>query len=164
MDQNHPQYQIVTLPAYRAVGMKWEGTYAEFSQLKQIIEKMAQRVDELEYAVQPDIQLGLSYHLRPDGFVHYSVYEVTDDQPLPAGMCEIHIPQMTYLLAHHQRGDNVVDTYLQIDKWLSQSEYKPYTEPGVQYYDSLPIKHERYPFDLQPDDPHFDILIPIELR
>lgn len=29
-------------------------------------------------------------------------------------------------------------------KWIEESDYIPYREEGVEYYDELPIKHERY--------------------
>lgn len=50
-------WRIVTRPAYRAVGMKWEGTFQEVPELKKVIHQMRQRVDELEHAVNRDVQL-----------------------------------------------------------------------------------------------------------
>lgn len=59
---SNTSYKIVKRDAYRAVGMKWEGPWSEILQLKHVIETMSERVEELTYAVEPNIQLGLSYH------------------------------------------------------------------------------------------------------
>lgn len=154
-------YEIVEIPAYRAIGYKWDGPYAEVSSLKEIIYSMSSRVSELEHAINPEVQLGLSYHLRPDGFVHYSVYEVSEEQQIPEGMIEIHVPEMTYLTIHHKKEQNIGQSYDNIFQWLKESEYEPLKEPDVEYFDRLPIKHERYPNDRNVNKPHFDILIPI---
>ncbi|MDL4842978.1 GyrI-like domain-containing protein [Aquibacillus rhizosphaerae] len=158
---NSFQCDIVTIPAYRGVGLKWNGTYDEISDLKRIISDMKTRVNELTYAINPDVQLGLSYHLIPNGFVHYSVYEVSEQQTIPVGMIEINVPTMTYLLTKHEKGQNVGQTYKYIFQWLQENDVRPYHDNGEEYFDDLPIKHERYPIDLTTNDPHFDILIPI---
>lgn len=157
-------YEIVEIPEYRGIGLKWEGSYTEVSTLKELITSMSNRVGELNHAVNPKMQLGLSYHLRPDGFVHYSVYEVSEDQQLPEGMVEINVPKMTYLTIHHQKDQNIGQTYDNIYHWLKESDYEPYTEANVEYYDRLPIKHERYPDDRDFNNPHLDILIPISKK
>ncbi|WP_096186912.1 GyrI-like domain-containing protein [Evansella halocellulosilytica] len=155
------QYEIVTRPTYRAIGLKWDGPWSEISALKSTIHRVSERVSELEYAVDPNIQLGLSYHLRPDGFVHYSVYEVTEDQEIPKGMIEMRVPEMTYVVTQHEKGESIGQTYDNISLWLADSDYNAYTEPGETYFDHLPIKHERYPIDRDQKDPHFEILIPV---
>lgn len=155
------QYEIVTKPAYRAVGLKWDGPWSQIKELKHTVQKAVQRIDELTHAVDHNTQLGLSYHIRPDGFVHYSVYEVTEDQEIPNGMVEIKVPEHTYLVTQHNKGEEVGQTYHNISLWLAESDYKPYTEPGEKYYDHLPIKHEIYPHDRDPNDPHFEIRIPV---
>jgi len=156
------QYEIVTKPAYRGVGLKWEGSYEEVSTLGKLVENMRSKVGELVHAIDPKTQLGLSYHLRQDGFVHYSVFEVSEDQQVPDGMVEIHVPKMTYMLTHHKKGQDIGQTYEKVLKWVKESDFIPYVEPNVNYYDDLPIKHERYPMDRDINEPHFDILIPIE--
>ncbi|WP_339254695.1 GyrI-like domain-containing protein [Sporosarcina sp. FSL W8-0480] len=158
------RYEIMEIPGYRAIGLKWDGAYTEVSSLKKIIYSMGSRVSELEYAINPKVQLGLSYHLRPDGFVHYSVYEVSEEQQIPEGMMEIHVPEMTYLMIHHKKEQNIGQTYDNIYHWLKESEYEPLRELDIEYFDRLPIKHERYPHDRDVNNPHFDILIPIVER
>ncbi|GAE32936.1 GyrI-like domain-containing protein [Alkalihalobacillus hemicellulosilyticus] len=159
---SNKQYEIVTKNGYRAVGMKWDGPWSDSQQLKNVIQTMSERVEELNHAVNPTMQLGLSYHYRPDGFTHYSMYEVTEEQSIPKDMIELHIPELTYFVTRHEKGENIGESYNKISRWLVESEYQAYTEPNVTYYeDTLPIKHERYPHDRDENDPHFEIWIPI---
>ncbi|MGD6779315.1 GyrI-like domain-containing protein [Sutcliffiella horikoshii] len=156
--------EIVTIPAYRAMGLKWEGAYAEVPQLKELIIQMSKRVGEFAFAKEPETQLGLSYHLRSDGFVHYSVFEVDEQQEILPGMIEIIVPEMTYLLVKHPKGKDIGVTYTGIYQWFKECDYQPWKKKGKEYFDDLPIKHERYPVDRDLEDPHFEILIPIELK
>ncbi|QQK76182.1 GyrI-like domain-containing protein [Salicibibacter cibarius] len=157
---NRLEYDIKTLPAYRAMGIKCDVAFTEIEAIKEGIQHSIKRAKELEYAINTDMRLGLSYHLRPDGFVYYSAYEVQKEQPLLEGMAEVNVPEMTYLVTKH-KGGSIEDTYGKIMEWLEGSEYVPFTEQDVQYYDELPIKHEKYPSDSSASDPHFEIFIPI---
>ncbi|MEK5443422.1 MULTISPECIES: GyrI-like domain-containing protein [unclassified Fredinandcohnia] len=156
-------YEIITLPGYRAVGLRWEGTFSEIvPSLKNVIRQVEERVKEIDHKVNPNVQLGLSYHVIENGFVHYAMYEVSDKQELPKGMIEIEVPELTYVKTTHNKGEDIEQTYTDLHKWLFDSEYIPFREEGVDYYDPyMPIKHERYPVDRDPIDPHFDIYIPI---
>lgn len=156
------RYTVKKLPAYRAIGLKWEGAYSEVAQLKEVINEMSQRIDELKNPLDRNTQLGLSYHLRPDGFVHYSLFEVNEFEDIPSGMVEFYVPELTYVITHHQKGENIGKSYTDIGIWINEMNYIPYVDPSKAYYDPLPIKHERYPRDRDLSDPHFDILIPIE--
>ncbi|WP_053218612.1 GyrI-like domain-containing protein [Virgibacillus senegalensis] len=157
------KYEIVTLPEYRAVGLKWQGTFDEIVPgLKKVIQQMGERAGELEEKVNPLVQLGLSYHVIENGFIHYAVYEVSKDQEIPGGMVEIKIPEMTYVKTSHHKGEDVSETYSDLHRWLFQSDYNALRENDMIYYDPyMPIKHEHYPVDSDPEDPHFDIYIPI---
>lgn len=75
-----------------------------------MIESSISRAEEFAYPVNPRVRLGLSYHLRPDGFIYYSVYEVQGKQPLLDNMVEINIPEMTYLVVKHS-GESIEGTY-----------------------------------------------------
>ncbi|WP_059173481.1 GyrI-like domain-containing protein [Bacillus sp. FJAT-27445] len=156
-------YEILTLPAYRAVGLKWEGTFSEIvPNLKNIIQKCEDRAIELEYKVNPSVQLGLSYHVVKNGFEHYAVYEVSEEQEIPDGMIEIRIPEWTYVKTTHNKGKDIQKTYTDLHQWLFKSDYTAFREAGVDYYDPyMPIKHEYCPVERDPNDPHFDIYIPI---
>ncbi|MED4081095.1 GyrI-like domain-containing protein [Halalkalibacterium halodurans] len=156
-------YDILTLAAYRAIGLKWEGTFSEIvPNLKNVIQQMEDRADELEHKINSNIQLGLSYHTIENGFVHYAVYEVSEEQEIPDGMMEIKVPEWTYVKTTHNKGEDIQKTYQDLHQWLFDSDYTVIREDGVDYYDPyMPIKHEHYPVDRDPNDPHFDIYIPI---
>lgn len=155
-------YELVTLPAYRAIGLKWEGTYSQVDpHLKEVIQQMEDRADELTYKLNPAVQLGLSYHVIQDGFAHYAVYQVTEEQEIPNGMIEINIPQWTYVKTHRTNGQDIGHTYNELQRWLEHNGYIALTEADTVYFDSLPIKHEYYPLDRDRLDPHFDIYIPV---
>jgi predicted transcriptional regulator YdeE len=156
-------YEILTLPAYRAVGLKWEGTFSKIvPNLKNVIQQSEDRADELEYKINPSVQLGLSYHVVENGFAHYAVYEVSEEQEIPDGMIEIRVPEWTYVKTTHNKGKDIQKTYIDLQQWLFDSTYTAFRGAGVDYYDPyMPIKHEYYPVDRDPNDPHFDIYIPI---
>jgi len=157
------KYEIVTVPTFRAIGLKWEGTFSEIiPNLKNVIQQMEDRADELEDKLNPNIQLGLSYHVIENGFRHYSMYEVSDKQKIPNGMIEIHVPEWMYVKTIHHKGEDVAETYTNLHQWLVNSDYTAFRVEGVDYYDPyMPIKHEYYPVDRDPNDPHFDIYLPI---
>ncbi|TKC19134.1 GyrI-like domain-containing protein [Robertmurraya kyonggiensis] len=156
-------YKIITLPSYRAVGLKWEGTFSEIvPNLKNVIQQVKDRADELENRVNPNVQLGLSYHVIENGFEHYAVYEVSEEQEIPEGMIEIRVPEWTYVMTTHNKGEDIQKTYTDLHQWLFDSDYTAFREASVDYYDPyMPIKHEYYPSNQDPNDPHFDIYIPI---
>lgn len=157
-------YKIVKKPSYRAVGLKWEGTFQEVPKLKEVINEMSKRVKELDHLVnpKPNVQLGLSYHVVENGFAHYSVFEVTEEQKVPNGMVEIHVPEWEYMYTKHIKGEDIVQTYNRLHQWLHDSDYQALREEHVTYYDPyMPIKHEYYPINSDPNNPHFDILIPV---
>ncbi|GIN74852.1 hypothetical protein J14TS2_53270 [Bacillus sp. J14TS2] len=156
-------YEIITLPAYRTVGLKWEGTFSEIvPNLKNVIQQAEDRTNEIEDKVKPNVQLGLSYHVIENGFAHYAVYEVSEKQKIPDGMIEIWVPEWTYVRTTHNKGEDIQKTYTDLHQWLFDSNYTAFRESGVNYYDPyMPIKHEHYPVDRDPNDPHFDIYIPI---
>lgn len=156
-------YHIITLPGFRAVGLKWEGTFSEIvPNLKNVIQQAKDRRDELENKVNPAVQLGLSYHVIENGFAHYAVYEVSEEQEIPEGMIEIRVPEWTYVMTAHRKGEDVEKTYTDLHHWLFAGEYTALREADVDYSDPyMPIKHEYYPAAQDPDDLHFDIYIPI---
>lgn len=77
----------------------------------------------MEGKVHPDVQLGLSYNVIDNGFVHYGIYEVGEEQEVPKGMIEIREPEWTYVMTTHSKGEGVEKTYTDLHQWLFDSEY-----------------------------------------
>ncbi len=160
MDQLN--YEIVSKKAYRTIGMKWEGSWKDITNLKGMIVTMSKRVGELSGAVDPYHQLGLSYHVKNGGFIHYSVYEVDDNQKIPEGMIEFLVPESTYLHVSQPKGKSIGQTYHDIFEWVLKSKYQLKLDSKIKYYDPLPIKHEIYMSGRDLNNPYFEIYIPIE--
>jgi predicted transcriptional regulator YdeE len=77
-------------------------------------------------------------------------------------MIEIKVPEWSYVRTTHYKGNNVQKTYHDLHHWLDHNGFNGLREAGVQYYEPYtPIKHEYYPIDRDPKDPHFEIYIPI---
>ena len=77
-------------------------------------------------------------------------------------MVEIWVPEWTYVMTAHPKGEDVQQTYTDLHQWLFDSEYTALREAGVDYSDPyMPIKHEYYPADQDPDDPHFEVYVPV---
>ena len=155
-------FDIIELKAYRTIGMKWEGTWKEITELKDMIKKMSERVGELKTAVNPEHQLGLSYHTKNGGFVHYSVYEVAESEEIPKDMIEFRVPESLYVHVSHPENQSIGQTYHDIFDFIDHSEYKLKLDPNTKYYDPLPIKHEVYSSGRDLNNPYFEIFIPIE--
>src|SRR5690554_837717 len=137
-------FKIVEKKGYRAIGMQLSVAWSEVRKLQPFVSEMSERVNMLPYAVEPNKQLGLSYHNRPDGFTHYSMYEVLKEQEVPEGMIEKRIPSLTYLVTEYRMNENSAEIYNNILAWLNDNGYQPYVESGATYFDALPIKHEKY--------------------
>ena len=159
---NQLNYEIVTKKAYRTIGMKWEGSWKDITNLKGMIVTMSNRSKELSGAIDPTHQLGLSYHVRNGGFIHYSVYEVNDEQKIPEGMIEFFVPESMYVHVSHPKGKSIGQTYHDIFEWIEKSKYQLKLDKDTKYYDPLPIKHEVYMSGRDLNNPYFEIYIPIE--
>lgn len=110
----------------------------------------------------PNVQLGLSYHVIDGGFAHYAVFEVSEEQEIPGGMLEIRVPEWTYVKTTHNKGEGIDKTYSDLHQWFFDNKITPLREAGVEYYDDMPIKHEHYPVDRDRNDEHYEIYIPIQ--
>lgn len=153
--------KIVKKKAYRAVGLKWSGSWSEITELQDVIKRVRERSREIIHVAEQGVQLALSYHTRPDGFILFSGYEVSAEQEIPAGMTEFFVPELTYVVTTHI-GGNITETYKTIARWIKDNGFTPYKEPNITYFDLLPIKHEKYLFEGGKQHPHYEIWIPIE--
>ncbi|GAF15079.1 hypothetical protein JCM19046_4645 [Bacillus sp. JCM 19046] len=156
-------YEILSMPGYRAMGIKTEVMYDDnISGLEEGMHSIKERVKEFDYIQDATTHLALSYHLHPNGFVHYSVFKVYPEQPLLKGMVDMLVPALTYMKATLSVNDNVYEVYQSLENYLLKSAYKPYTDARTTYYDTLPIKHEHYP--LQAEYQQYEIWIPVQKR
>lgn len=154
-------FNLVNLPKTRTIGMRWEGTWKEINSLRRVIRKMAQRVDELDGALSPKEHIGLSYHDKNNGFVHYSVFAVDENQTVPEGMIEWMIPESFYVHVTHPKNESIGNTYNALYEWILKSKYQLKLASDIKYYDPLPIKYEIYERGLPISRSKTEIYIPI---
>ena len=87
---------VTTKEAFQAIGLKWEGTFAEAGAggIRAVHRLMQERLSEIPHALHTDTLLGLSYHAVPggDGFIHYAVVEVGRIDEVPEGWLRYPFP------------------------------------------------------------------------
>ncbi|WP_433944452.1 GyrI-like domain-containing protein [Paenibacillus sp. SN-8-1] len=148
---------IVEKPAFQAVGIKWEGTFAEAGAggIRKVIQELQDRLHEIQHVSDPSTLLGLSYQVTESGFIHYSAMQVSGADDIPEGMVSITVPALSYARLEHRKGQNIDKSYERIFAWIEEQGYKK--APGD-------LTHcEEYPVDQDPhtEEPEFNILIPI---
>ncbi|MBH5319507.1 AraC family transcriptional regulator [Paenibacillus sp. GSMTC-2017] len=149
---------LVTKESFRAVGLKWSGTFAEAGagRIRVVQEEMQARFNEIKHVLNPEILLGLSYQDDEVGFTHYSVVEVAEIEDVPKGMKSITVPALTYAKCEHTKGQTIDISYNNIYAWIESQDYRPCDDD---------VTHvERYPMHQDPytKDPEFTIMIPVK--
>ncbi|MCJ8009569.1 GyrI-like domain-containing protein [Lederbergia wuyishanensis] len=151
---------LITKEAFHAIGIKWEGTFAEAGEggIREIQIELQKRLKEISGIVDPEIMLGLSYHAIPggNGFTHYAAVEVEKVEKIPSGMVSIFVPTLTYATCKHYKGQSIESSYNNIYNWISSERLKE------NYVDHL-THFEKYPMNQHPysTDPEFTIMIPV---
>ncbi|MBB3072823.1 putative transcriptional regulator YdeE [Paenibacillus baekrokdamisoli] len=157
MEQRN-ELTIVTIESFHAVGLKWEGTFAEAGAggIRVIQTELKNRLQEIQNVVHPDTLLGLSYHVQEGRFTHYAVVEVKRIEHMPEGMTSIVVPTLTYAKCEHKRGQNVDASYQNIYAWIENQGYQLH-KGDVTHFEEYPMNHDPYI-----KDPEFTIMMPIE--
>ncbi|MFD0715694.1 GyrI-like domain-containing protein [Paenibacillus sp. GCM10027626] len=149
---------LVTKEAFKAVGFKWAGTFAEAGAggIRAVQANMQNRLKEIKHVLHPETLLGLSNHNIEDGFTHYAVVEVSNIEDIPDGMTTISLPTLTYAKCDHQKGQNIETSYHNISAWIEEQGYKLH-KGDVTHFEEYPMHQDPYS-----NDPEFVIMIPIE--
>jgi predicted transcriptional regulator YdeE len=151
------EVSIVTKPAFQAVGLEWEGTFAEAGAggIRVVQTEIKNRLQEIKHVLHPDILLGLSHHIQAGRFTHYAVVEVEQAEDIPPGMLAVSFPAMTYAMCEHQRGQNIDASYTNIFAWIKQQGYE-LNKASITHFEEYPMAQEPYS-----KDPQFKIMIPV---
>ncbi|RUT33396.1 AraC family transcriptional regulator [Paenibacillus zeisoli] len=156
MFQSH-DITIVEKPAFQAVGMEWKGTFAEAGAggIRQVIQQMHERKQDIQHVSDPETLLGLSYHVTEGGFTHYSVLQVSAVHEIPEGMVSVSVPALSYARLEHRKRQDIDKSYEHIFAWIEEQGYKK--APGdLTHCEEYPVGQDPYT-----GDPEFNILIPI---
>ncbi|MFD2615337.1 GyrI-like domain-containing protein [Paenibacillus gansuensis] len=142
---------------FQAVGIKWEGTFAEAEAggIRAVQEEVQRRLLEIKHVTDPHTLLGLSYHTDKDRFTHYAVVEVEQAEQVPESMTSVTVPEREYLTYSHPKGDSVQQSYGNLFAWMERNGYR---------HDQRDLTHfEKYPMSQDPytTKPEFTILIPV---
>jgi predicted transcriptional regulator YdeE len=152
---------LVSKEAFQAVGLKWEGTFAEAGAggIRKIQAEIHKRLEEIPHVTNPDLLLGLSYHAIPggDGFTHYAVVEVEKVEAIPSGMVSISVPTLTYAKCEHQKGQSIEQSYNNIYIWIGKQGFEENPVDHLTHFEEYPMKQD--PYD---KDPAFKIMIPVK--
>lgn len=148
---------IVTKQQFQAVGLKWQGTFAEAGAggIREVMKELQDRLSEIECIANRDSLLGLSYLDIPGGFTHYSVVEVTKVNRVPSGMLSLTVPTLTYAQSEHHKGENIDQSYKNVFEWIEANGYSHY-KADLAHYEEYPMTQDSYS-----NEPEFNILIPI---
>ncbi|WLD93065.1 GyrI-like domain-containing protein [Alkalihalobacillus sp. AL-G] len=151
---------IVSEKGFQAVGLKWEGTFAEAAagHIRKVHEEMHRRLKEIQHVVDPDTLQGLSYHASPDGtgFTHYAVVKVESVAEVPEGMVSITVPDLMYAQCEHYKGQSIDQSYNNIYAWIANQGYEHNNVDDLTHFEKYPMKQD--PYD---ESPEFSILIPV---
>lgn len=157
MEQKN-EAMLMTKEAFQAVGLKWEGTFAEAGAggIRAVQTVLQNRLKEIKHIVNPDKLLGLSYHVTEGGFTHYAVVEVERAEDIPDGMTLVAVPTLTYARCQHQKGQNIETSYTNMYAWIENQGYSLHNG-DLTHFEEYPMKQD--PYDR---DPEFIIMIPVE--
>ncbi|HAG01157.1 MULTISPECIES: effector binding domain-containing protein [Paenibacillus] len=159
--QQRNEAALTTKEAFQAVGLKWEGTFADAAAggIRAVHRQLQERLEEIPHAIHKDTMLGLSYHAFPggEGFIHYAAVEVEKLGKVPDGMVNVSVPTLTYAACQHSKEQAIEASYTNIYNWIKEQGYKEYSPDHLTHFEKYPMSQD--PYD---DHPEFVIMIPVE--
>lgn len=158
------EVRIVKKPSFQVTCLKWEGGFRQAAKgrIRDTIKEFIDRGEEVKNPKDTSRMWGLSYHTMPDGFTHYTGYEVEGEAELPDGMEAVIVPEYTYAVYPHRKGQDIGSSYAHLSHWIEENGYEPYKEEDLPDYDPLPMKFELYNYEnILSQVPEFDIYIPV---
>ena len=129
------------------LGHVYEVKWNELETLKDKIKATMRKIDaygDMLSIIDRHKQIGVSQHLMADGFIYFIGVEVARDSFIPEDLEVFMLPGGLVLRSRHITLEAISETYESLRDWIEESEYEPFKEPGIPYYDPLPIKYEIY--------------------
>ncbi|MFS0725324.1 GyrI-like domain-containing protein [Paenibacillus sp. 1P07SE] len=148
---------LTTKPAFQAIGLHWEGTFAQAhaGEIRELQVQLKNRLDEIPRKTYPDQLLGLSYPDGEERLTHYALVEVEQVDIIPEGMVTIALPELDYVTYSHASEADISESYARVFAWMK--------EKGLRQPDDEVTHLEVYPMAQDPhtDKPRFDIMMPV---
>lgn len=156
MEQKN-EAMFMTKESFQAIGLKWEGTFAEAGAggIRAVQKELHNRLKEIKHIVDPEKLLGLSYHVTEGGFTHYAVVEVERAEDIPDGMTMVTVPTLTYAKCEHKKGQNIETSYTNMYAWIENQGYMLH-KGDLTHFEEYPMQQDPYN-----KDPEFVIMIPV---
>jgi predicted transcriptional regulator YdeE len=153
---------VIAKMGFRAVGLRWEGTFAEAGAggIRAVQSELRRRLSEISGIVNPAELLGLSYHANPGatGFVHYCAVEVSGEDEIPAGMTVVEVPARSYAQCRHLKGESIDRSYSNIYAWIEAQGFAAH-RGDLTHFEVYPMAQDPYG-----PDPEFTIRIPVNVN
>ncbi|WP_332457836.1 GyrI-like domain-containing protein [Tumebacillus avium] len=155
--------QLLTLPAYQAVGYEFTAPYTARGEAEVLVPRLwfqlLTNIEGMEHVITPVIKRGLALH-RESEFTYYVTVGVEQAAEVPEGMIRVEVPEHQYVCFTHVGSVervSVDETFQRIFEWLKQHRYRRATSiPWIELFD------ER--FNPTVPDNSFDIYIPVVKR
>ncbi|WP_243653051.1 GyrI-like domain-containing protein [Tumebacillus sp. BK434] len=153
--------QVLTLPAYQAVGYEFTAPYTARGEAEVLVPRLwfqlLAKADEMAQVITPVIKRGLALH-RESGFTYSVTVGVEQGADVPEGMVRVEVPEHEYVCFTHVGSVervSVDETFHGIFAWLKQHGYRRVASlPWIELFD------ERFNPTLPNNS--FDIYIPVE--
>ncbi|WP_409253118.1 GyrI-like domain-containing protein [Bacillus sp. SCS-153A] len=149
--------RIITKSGFKALGLKWQGTFAEAAQgdIQRLFSELKEVADGIENKENPGIVKGVSYHNLHGGLTYYLCHEVSKIEEIRYGLEIVEVPSYTYAFLEHH-GPNIMDSYHILYSWIEEKGYN---------LDQQILEHlEEYPADYDPDEDELRAAIYIPVK
>lgn len=150
--------EIVPEPGFTAVGLFWEGSYAQAAagEIRPLVLLVQSALPNVRQAMDREHLIGISWNDRLDGFRYFIGIRVEPDSEVPPGMSQIDVPPLRCATCNHQSGD-VTLSYQMLFRWIDEHGFD---------HDTRVLTHlEEYPLPYVPDaPPRLRLLVPIQER
>lgn len=148
--------KVVIKEAFKGVGYVKTVTFeeAQAKALHGIIHELKEKAATIPHVTNLEGLWALSHPVTKSGFTFYILAEVSQfAENLPIDMVTYELPALTYATCHHEKGQNIAQSYTNLFTWIDEQGYT---------LNQKDVTHlEWYPMDQDTNKPHFDIWLPI---
>jgi AraC family transcriptional regulator len=150
--------QVIEKEEMKVVGISWNGTYSQISNLPRLFQEMVNRLEEVSYQTKEPVLIA-PFHSRETEFTYYVTTPVEKIDEIPEGMVGFTIPSKNYVFATHKgrQEEEVENTYQQIYAWMKEYGYEQDTNAL-----SIEVYKEEHKHLYASGELHFDIYLPVK--